>query len=163
MYKIDITKHFESLNFEAIYWGIKNDIIDTNAAIEYADAYAIANTDECSQSVIEILLSEDITKEEMLMLLKKASGLKVLQSETKCMFILRILILSELQNKSSNELLLKLEKVYADFDYPSDMNDFIYDMPPEDGYDPSAHSDKENEARLINKFNEFINTWKEKI
>ncbi len=163
MYDIDITKYFKSLNFETIYWGIKNNIIDTNAAVEYADVYAIAYADECSQDVINILLSKDITKEEMLILLKKASNLKALKNETKCMFVLRIIILSELQNESDNELLVKLENVYADFDYPSDMNGFIYYMPPEDGYDPSVHSDKENEYRLINKFNEFMSMWKEKI
>lgn len=163
MYDIDITKHFKSLNFETIYWGIKNDIIDTNAAVEYTDAFAVAYSDECSQDVINVLLSDDITKEEMLILLKKASGLKTLKNETKCMFVLRIIILSELQNESDDELLLKLEKVYADFDYPSDMNEFIYYMPPTDEYDPSVHSDEENKERLINKFNEFMSIYKEEI
>ena len=49
-----------------------------------------------------------------------------------------------------------VEEIYADFDYPSEISDFVRYMPPGDGYDPQAHTHEENIARLYCKWREFL-------
>ena len=39
---------------------------------------------------------------------------------------------------------VEVEVIYADFDYPYEIESFIKYMPPSDGYDPSTHSQIEN-------------------
>jgi len=46
--------------------------------------------------------------------------------------------------------------IYADFDYPEEMEPFIYYMPAKDGYDPSLYSLEENRERLYKLWKEFL-------
>ncbi|MDD1505918.1 DUF2247 family protein [Lysinibacillus sp. CNPSo 3705] len=55
------------------------------------------------------------------------------------------------------ELLNKVTEVYADFNYPEDMDSFINYLPPKDGYNPLQYSKDENLVRLKNLFNDFLN------
>ncbi|KXZ19962.1 hypothetical protein AXI57_00870 [Bacillus atrophaeus] len=55
------------------------------------------------------------------------------------------------------ELLNQIAEVYADFNYPEDMDSFINYLPPKDNFNQSKYSKEENVARLINLFNEFLN------
>ncbi len=54
-------------------------------------------------------------------------------------------------------LLNKVAEVYADFNYPEDMDSFINYLEPKDGFNPSQYSKEENVVRLINLFNDFLN------
>ncbi|MDD9311758.1 DUF2247 family protein [Cytobacillus firmus] len=55
------------------------------------------------------------------------------------------------------ELLNEITEVYADFNYPEDMDNFINYLEPKDGYIPSQYSEEENVIRLVNLFNDFMN------
>ena len=59
---------------------------------------------------------------------------------------MRYLILDTARNSlfETNALLEFAEEVYADFDYPEDMNSFIKYMPVSDDYNPSLHTEEEN-------------------
>lgn len=54
------------------------------------------------------------------------------------------------------ELLNLVAEVYADFNYPKDMDSFINYLPPQDGFDPSKYSKEENIVRLYDLFNAFL-------
>src|SRR5699024_9980365 len=54
------------------------------------------------------------------------------------------------------ELLNQVAEVYADFNYPEDMDSFINYLEPNDGFNTSKYSKEENLMRLINLFNKFI-------
>ncbi|WP_313897305.1 DUF2247 family protein [Bacillus cereus group sp. BfR-BA-01380] len=54
------------------------------------------------------------------------------------------------------ELLNKIVEVYADFDYPEDMERFINYITPRDGYNPLLYSEEEHIVRLISFFNDFL-------
>ncbi|MFM6081578.1 MAG: DUF2247 family protein, partial [Dolichospermum sp.] len=47
--------------------------------------------------------------------------------------------------------LSEIEEVYADFNYPQEMEQFIRYMPAQNGYDPSKYTQEENEKRLYQK------------
>jgi hypothetical protein len=61
------------------------------------------------------------------------------------------------ENKASvSDPLEEVETIYANFDYPSEIESFIRYMPVTDDYDPSAHTKDENEARLFDKWREYL-------
>ncbi|HLC07318.1 MAG TPA: DUF2247 family protein [Candidatus Babeliales bacterium] len=68
-----------------------------------------------------------------------------------------LLILVDLKEHTQNkrELLEKIAEVYADFNYPPDMEELIYYMPAKN-YDPSQYSQHENEQRLLTLFDKFL-------
>ena len=49
-----------------------------------------------------------------------------------------------------------VEKIYANFDYPLQIEQFVRFMPPLDGYNPSHHSQAENRERMMGKWGEFL-------
>ena len=56
----------------------------------------------------------------------------------------------------SHDPLGDVEKIYADFDYPPEIESFVRYMPPSDGYDPTRHSMAENHARLLENWRMFV-------
>lgn len=50
----------------------------------------------------------------------------------------------------------RVEEVYADFEYPLEIANFVYYMPPADGYDSTAHSSDENENRLFDIWSDYL-------
>ena len=49
-----------------------------------------------------------------------------------------------------------IEIIYADFDYPAEIESFVRYMPVNDEYDPWAHSDAENEQRLLTHWKDYL-------
>jgi len=74
-------------------------------------------------------------------------------------------ILSEMAKniKNDEELLYKIEGVYADFNYPSDMDGFIYYMPIKDSSVNQNLSPSEARKKLIESFKKFLVEEKNKI
>ena len=73
--------------------------------------------------------------------------------------ILRFLVLDSIEQRNvENRVVLEtVESVYVDFNYPEEMNTFISYMPIEDEeYNPSNHTQEDNERRLVEKFNMFL-------
>jgi hypothetical protein len=56
--------------------------------------------------------------------------------------------------------LAEVASIYADFNYPTEIESFVNYMPVTDGYDPSNHSIEENKARLYSKWEEYLSKTK---
>ncbi|MFV5370803.1 DUF2247 family protein [Acinetobacter pittii] len=50
----------------------------------------------------------------------------------------------------------EVERIYTDFDYPAEINNFIKYMPPTDGYNPSLYSYAENINRLMKNWENYL-------
>ncbi|WP_447868032.1 DUF2247 family protein [Rahnella bonaserana] len=50
----------------------------------------------------------------------------------------------------------EVENIYAAFNYPENIDDFIRYMPPSDGYDPSKHTQLENTSRLLDNWRRYL-------
>lgn len=50
----------------------------------------------------------------------------------------------------------EVARIYADFDYPEGIVEFLHYMPSRGGYDPSEHSKEENIERLMDKWKVFL-------
>lgn len=155
MYSIDVDKYFGYLNWQIICWGIKNDIIDVNCAIDYAHKLVERNVAEDESLVVELFILEDADKSNVIALIEGYISLDSINTEL-CKRVLRYIILDGI-NQSGKDVLNKVEDIYSDFGYPEDMVSFISYMPTEDTeYNPSKHTKEDNEQRLVNKFNEFL-------
>lgn len=55
--------------------------------------------------------------------------------------------------------LMEIEEVYADFNYPEEMREFVRYMPPNDGYRPDLHTAEENKQRLYAKWKQYLDEW----
>lgn len=64
------------------------------------------------------------------------------------------------QNRDSiNDPLGVVENIYADFDYPSEIESFVRYMPASSDYDPSQHSSQDNELRLFKNWEKYLNAY----
>lgn len=161
MYKINFDKHIDLINWECIYWGIKEHLIEPDNAIIYANKVIDENSDAATPEIIELLIIDDISNDNVLPLIEKmfSDKTRLNKSKATAMRTLRYIILFEVKmNSNNNQILLdEIESIYTDFDYPSDMENFIAYMPvTDDEYDVSTHSAEENEQRLVNNFNLFM-------
>lgn len=162
MYNIEFDNHFNLINWSCIYWGVKEQLIGPENAVIYANKLIEKNYDADIPEIIELLIIDEVNNDNVLSLIKRmVSDKKKLENE-KAISIrtLRFIILYEIQKSitDNQELLDEIETIYADFNYPSDMESFISYMPiQDDEYDTSMHSTQENEQHLIDNFNTFMN------
>ena len=161
MYDINLDKYFRFADWSCIYWGIKEGLTDPRIAIEFADKTVEQNPDSDIPEIIELLIVDYPEKEVILSLIENMFSDKEELKTGKAIAMrrLRFILLREIQESMTDNQIQsdEIERIYADFGYPSDMEDFISYMPVcDDGYDTLAHSQMENEQRLINKFNIFM-------
>jgi len=158
MYQLNFSKDIDLINWNVLYCGISKELISPDSAIEYANRLIENNPEEDNPYIIELLIIETADKDDILQLISKIiSDKNPIQDYS--MLILRYAILLNIKRttRGNKKLLSAIEQVYSDFDYPSDMESFISYMPVQDeNYDTSMHTQKENEQRLIDNFNEFI-------
>jgi hypothetical protein len=61
------------------------------------------------------------------------------------------------ENRDSiHDPLEMVEMIYSDFDYPEELASFVRYMPVSDGYNPSAHTHEQNQARLIANWKKYL-------
>ena len=159
MYDLTLLKKYNiSLSWDEIYAGIAYDILTINSVSEFALDLA---KKELLPNELNELLWELNNKEETLKLLKKLLNPKdikinMLSIKKK----LRYTILRELKDKESelskDDILSQIALIYENFDYPSDMENFINYLPPKGNYNPNLHTLDENQTHLINEFHNFL-------
>lgn len=164
-YSIDILKQSKiKYDWKTIYIGLELSIIKNNDITNYAVEF-LSTHQECNNPfIIELAWGKnDIEYRRILKnILKELNDEHLLKDSNlwKCekrkwrFSILKCL--KEMYQDEPKELLNKIVEVYADFDYPEDMERFINYMPPKDGYNPLLYSEEENIVRLISFFNDFL-------
>ena len=159
MYGLDIFDNIEmSLDWYIIYYGIKNNILDMEVAQEY-----VLRKMEKDEPVLqeEIELSWKISNQlDVLYLIEQIPEFHM--NSEKRMGVaknkIQIAIIMSLRKneKDITKLFQRIDMVYADFDYPEDMEKIISYMPISDGYLSAEHTPEDNENRLLRKIDSFI-------
>lgn len=146
------------LSWRDALWGYEHQLIGWSAIVDLATERLSAG----SNDPLEIELA-GLTKMETYqvgeLLRKLASG----SPEEDGVFAQRkwlyLLLAWLFENKESvPDPLGEVETVYADFDYPPEIEGFVRYMPVTDAYDPSVHAKDENENRLFGKWREYLVT-----
>ncbi len=159
MYGIDIFDNIKmTLDWNIVYYGIKCDFLSIDTAKKFAYRKIECN-DQVSEEELE--LAWNLTnKLDILECIEKIlsdsdktdSSLKVVKDKIR----IAIIIYLYDTEKNTNKLFDLIEVIYADFDYPMDMESFIPYMPTNDKYIPSQHSYEENMNYLLSKLKTFI-------
>lgn len=158
MFAINFEKHAMLFQPQVLYWGIAHDYLTTDDAITIADKLLTGGND--NSVYIDLLLTQPTESEDALKLLARHTPVL---DETFAAKILRYVILEGIATSASSvsDALDAVEEVYADFDYPSDMDPFIRYMPTDDS--SLAPTKAENEQRLFETFLCFLETEKASI
>lgn len=151
-----------SYSYTTLLVGIRNNLLNNNDIANYTTEYLIEHPYETNFKITELacINRETLDVESLLTSALKSQSITI-EPETIAWFIeerkLRLCLLLNLKEHTQckRELLEKIAEVYAEFNYPSEMEEFIYYMPAKN-YDPSQHSEHENEQRLLTLFNAFL-------
>ncbi|WNN74777.1 DUF2247 family protein [Lysinibacillus capsici] len=152
-------------DWRTLYLGLKLDIIKYSDIVNYAVEFLTKHPDISNQNIVQLAWGGDeIDYESLLVNILKESHINNLNLDADVWQFekrkWRFVILAYLKMKHQNDfegLLNKVAEVYADFNYPEDMDSFINYLESKDGFNPSQYSKEENVTRLINLFNDFMN------
>lgn len=171
--KIDIQMLDDSkvaYSWNTLYVGISSNLIECSELTNYALKLMSDDNYKDNDFINELSWGiENKLKEEVLTEMRLSCNLDNMIAESEEWELekqkLRYVLLDNLRHvtKDNEEILDKVEEVYADFGYPQDMESFIAYMPVKDNYDSSKHSREENNKRLIGLFDDFLKAEKEHI
>ena len=155
-------------DWRTLYVGISINLIECNELTIYALKIMEDNEYKDDEFINELAWGiEDNLKGEILtkMLIKFNFDMLIPQSSSWELEVrnLRYTILNYLNITidDDNELLKKVEEVYADFNYPQEMEGFIAYMPPKENI--ATNSIEDNIKRMINNLNKFLIVEKKEI
>jgi hypothetical protein len=144
-----------SLNWGDMLWGYER------ALLTWKDLVALARdrVGSGSEDALEIELAtadkESLWKvTEYARKLADQSAASDAECRRKWLFV-RLAWAYQTRNESPDPL-GAVEEIYADFDYPAEIESFVRYMPPTDGYRPDQHSKEANHQRLMTAWTEYL-------
>jgi hypothetical protein len=146
------------LSWRDALWGYEHQMLGWSAIVDLATERLSAG----SNDPLEIELAS-LTKMETYQvgeLLRKLASVSPEEdgvlAQRKWLYLLLAWLFENKERLS--DPLGEVETIYANFDYPPEIESFVRYMPVTDGYDPSAHTKDENENRLFGKWREYLVT-----
>lgn len=144
------------ITWNDVYFGIKNGFLNLDCVRDYA-LRCIELNEDVFQEVIDLAWpnKDELSVIEIIKkILDKEQNFNVEKASMKWQYC--IIKHLESKNLKPEELHSKLNELYADFNYPEDMEEFISYMPTKDGYNPTEHSKDENNKRILQKVADFL-------
>src|SRR5579871_4862333 len=142
-------------SFGTLLVGMQYGVISDVDVANYAVEYLAMHPNETNPLIMELACISPMDQNIQIVLIEvlKLKSCVIVPGTEDWFFEerkVRFCLLFELKQNIINkhELLEKIAEVYADFNYPFDMEDFIYYMPAKD-YDPAQHTFEENQDRLL--------------
>lgn len=165
MYEINIFDKIKmQLDWAMVYYGIKNDILNIDIAQEFA-CRKLECDDQLSAEELELSWNSS-NRLDVLELIKRILETQGnVQQRIECAKDkIRIAIIVHLREteKDKAKLLEQIDMVYAEFDYPEDMEKFISYMPHDDEFVSKNHTIDENRNYLVSKIDDFIKEQQKK-
>ena len=165
MYGINIFDKIKMpLDWAMVYHGIKKNILDIDIAHEFA-CRRLEYDEQISEEELELSWNSN-NRLDVLELIEKIldSQGNVEESIERAKDKIRIAIIIYLREteKDKARLLEQIDMIYADFDYPDDMEKFISYMPICDEFVPESRTIEDNRNYLLSKLDNFIEEQQEK-
>lgn len=143
------------LSWSDLTWGYHKNILTWKDLVSFANLKVSSGNFDDKELEMSFLGKESIAE-----ISAAADSLAQLNEETEEVAKSKWLYLSLawlFENKGHvNDPLSVIEDIYADFDYPPEMQTFVRYMPPTDGYDPRNYTAEENNERLMRLFEQFL-------
>lgn len=145
------------LTWDDVLWGLQEGWLEPASVVEYAVS-RLEEDKDCDSSVVDLagLTAGELAQVSTLLegVASGPDGQQQAESRKRWLY----LALSWVYEHSEDfpDPLGIVEELYADFDYPQEMRSFVRYMPPEDDYEPQAHTTTENIDRLFKKWREYL-------
>lgn len=151
------SKSIVLFNWGDIEWGCQNEIIEWKDAVEFALQQI---DDTIDLTVMELALIDPKHTFDIMALVKTiADKSPFFESSSKRRWLYVALSWIYEGRAEFSDPLGIVEELYADFDYPSDLEPIVRYMPQKDGYDARNFTFEQNEQRLFEKWKKIINHW----
>ncbi|WFE14107.1 DUF2247 family protein [Bacillus atrophaeus] len=163
---VDVFNQFKiKYDWKTLYVGLTLDLIKYGDITNYAVEFLTRHPETNNQNIIQLAWGDkDFDYESLLLNILKESNIDDLNLDVDSWQVEKrkwrfgvLVYFKKMYQEDFEELLNQIAEVYADFNYPEDMDSFINYLPPKDNFNQSKYSKEENVARLINLFNEFLN------
>lgn len=162
MSEFPIPLHFAEkktvLNWADLLWGYRKALLTWKDLVKVAEKNIMAGSDDALEIELAGVDKESVWNVAMLAE-KLAERSPSSESVVKRKWLFLTLAWAYECRLELNDPLGRVEDVYADFDYPPEIESFVRYMPPTDGYVPSQHSMEENHQRLMGKWKEFLDNF----
>ncbi len=165
MYGINIFDKIKMpLDWAMLYYGINHEILSVDIAQKFA-CRKLEHDEQISEEELELSWNSN-NRLDVLELIEKILDIQgnVDESIEKAKDKIRIAIIIYLREteKDKERLLEQMDRIYADFDYPEDMEKFISYMPISDESISASHTVDENRNYLLSRIDNFIEEQQEK-
>lgn len=144
------------LTFSDMLWGYEHQMIGWSGVVDLADKWL--DTEIEDPRIVELTTIDKSHTFRVGELLRQLAGSMGAETEAIARSKwLRIILAWLFLNKDlMSDPLGEVEMIYADFDYPSEIETFVRYMPCTDGYDPTAHSHDQNVKRLLENWERYL-------
>lgn len=145
-----------ALSWRDVLWGYDRQFIGWPDVVYIADERLLQGSDNPNEIELSCLRSAETQKVRgFLRVLADQEPINGEgDSERKWLFLL-LARLFEMRADITDPL-REVERIYADFDYPSEIESFVRYMPVTEEYDPSQHTTEENNVRLFEKWEQYL-------
>jgi len=146
-----------SLKWDEILYGIDNSIIGAKTAVDFA-IYYIQRSDINEPKELELagLLKDEYYKIHNIVSSLAENDEKKSEKEKRDKWLFLILSWVYKNREQIEDPFGVVEELYADFDYPEEISEFVRYMPVRGDYNPGDHSQEENKTRLFNLWHEYL-------
>ncbi|GAA4018174.1 DUF2247 family protein [Actimicrobium antarcticum] len=150
-------KERTSLSWRDALWGYERQMIGWSGIVDLAKIRLYSESDVREIELSCLGKSETYKVGELLRELATSEPEKLGNlSVRKWLFLMLAWVFENKAN--TDDPLSEVETIYADFDYPSEIENFVRYMPVTDDYDSSKHSIEENENRMFSNWKKYLDT-----
>ncbi|MRS17321.1 DUF2247 family protein [Enterobacteriaceae bacterium RIT691] len=143
------------LSWNDIKWGCDHNLITSDVPIKKAEEKVLSGTYTTVELEMSFLMPKDTSDvAKLLNTICLDDAIEDEKLNRKWVFI-SLLWLWVNKEKYKNPL-DEVEKIYADFDYPIQIESFVQYMPPTDGPHPTQYTGQENIERLLGNWKKYL-------
>lgn len=145
----------EFIFWKDVLWAYQVGLVNQDFVVGLADKHLISGS-YCDLELDLALMDNVRDIEESLISLasEEDCGLITMDSKSKWIFVAIKWIFEN--RECVQDPLGEVERVYADFDYPGELEGLVRYMPCSDGYRPEDHSSAENQERLYHLWGAYV-------
>ena len=144
-----------TLDWCDLLWGYEHGLIGWSDVVDFAKDRVTDQYDEDVNELAGVGKEADFRVGELLRILAARQGNHD-EEKSRRIWLKHVLGWLFYSKDKYADPLAEVETIYADFDYPIEIEGFVRYMPVTDGYDASAHSAEENQQRLYSKWQQYL-------
>ncbi len=152
---LEFALHRSSLNWVDLLWAYQRNLLTWKDLIQVAVTRVRSGSDDSLEVELSSVDKQNVWKVSEL---AQALGEKSRGSneESKRKWLILCLAWAFENHEKLADPLGEVERIYADFDYPREIDSFVRFMPASDGYLPGEHSTQQNHQRLMTMWENYL-------